>query len=122
MWEMKRLLPILAAAVMLVLAVGCEENGNRIAFYSDRDGDSEIFVMDADGTHVEQLTDHDHWNTSPAWSLDGKRIAFISHRGGHLDIFVMDADGTNLQQLTDDDDWNGRPAWSPDARSNRLHE
>jgi hypothetical protein len=39
MWGVNRLLTILVAAVMLVLAVGCEENGNRIAFTSDRDGD-----------------------------------------------------------------------------------
>jgi hypothetical protein len=52
---MKRLFPILAVAVMLVLAVGCEENGNRITFDSDRDGDFEIFLMDADGTNVVGL-------------------------------------------------------------------
>jgi len=44
--------PIVAAAVVLVLA-GCgNEDGNRIVFNSDRDGDWEIFVMDADGTNV----------------------------------------------------------------------
>jgi Tol biopolymer transport system component len=95
-WEMKRLLPILVVAVMLVLAVGCKENGNRIAFESNRDGDFEIFVMDANGTHVQQLTDNDDWDSGPAWSPDGKRIAFESDRYGDDEIFVMDADGTNV--------------------------
>ena len=77
MWEMKRLLPLLAAAAMLVLSIGCTSNDaeveqlrkeldelkaatpvatptpvSRIAFQSDRDGDFEIYVMDADGTNV----------------------------------------------------------------------
>ena len=52
--NLRRRLPILAAVLMLVLAVGCFNNNanKRIAFTSDRDGDNEIFVMDADGSHV----------------------------------------------------------------------
>ena len=52
--------------------------------------------MDADGTHVQQLTDHDDSDAEPAWSPDGKRIAFSSNRFGATEIFVMDADGTNV--------------------------
>jgi len=67
----------------------------RTVFYSDRDGDTEISVMDADGTHVQQLTDNDDWNGEPSWSPDGKRIAFDSWRDGAQSIFVMDSYLTN---------------------------
>jgi TolB protein len=74
-------------------------DGKQIAFNSDRDGDDEVFVMDADGTNVRQLTANDDWDSDPAWSPDGKQIAFESDRYGDSEIFVMDADGTNVRQL-----------------------
>ncbi len=40
----------------------------RIAFVSDRDGDAEIFVMNADGTGVEQLTENEYRDYDPAWA------------------------------------------------------
>ena len=87
----------------------------QIAFMSDRDGDSNIYVMDADGGNVQQLTDDPPWDWDPAWSPDGTRIAFHSDRDGDEDIYVMDADGGNVRQLTDDPGWDWDPAWSPDG-------
>ena len=52
--------------------------------------------MNADGTQVRQLTDHDDWDWRPAWSPDGKHIAFASDRYGDDEIFVMNADGTDV--------------------------
>ena len=72
-----------------------ETASGRIAFVSDRDGDDEIYVMNADGSGVEQLTDECSSN-SPAWSPDGSRMAFGS-RGG---IYVMNADGSGMEQQT----------------------
>jgi len=51
--------------------------------------------MDLDGTNLQQLTDNDDFDSSPAWSPDGNRITFMSDRNGDYEIFVMDADGTN---------------------------
>ena len=89
----------------------------RIAFYSDRDGDEEIYVMNADGSDAQQLTHNDSNDRYPAWSPDGTRIGFISDRDNDLDIYhiyVMNADGSDVVQLTDGSD-NQHLAWSPDG-------
>jgi TolB protein len=69
----------------------------------DEVGDMEIFVMNADGTGVTQLTDNDDWDGAPVWSPNGKQIAFASDRYsdrfGDDEIFVMDADGSNVVSL-----------------------
>jgi len=89
----------------------------KIAF-SDRESspdDDEIFVMDNDGTNIEQLTFNDVYDRDPCWSPDGTKIAF--HSGSPSEIWVMDADGSNLRQLTTPPDGyrDIDPAWSPDG-------
>ena len=88
----------------------------QIAFTSGRDGNSEIYVMDADGKNQRRLTNHPATDFNPSWSPDGKKIAFSSYRnGGNIQIFVMDSDGQNPIRLTGGvNDWN--PAWSPDGQ------
>ena len=83
-----------------VFACGGSSGPEQIAFTSYRDGDFEVFVMDADGTNVRQLTNNDDSDNGMAWSPDGKQIAFGSDRYDDIEIFVMDADGTNVRQLT----------------------
>ncbi len=95
--------------------------GSRILFDSNRSGSDEIYVMDADGSSVRQLTNIGRKEVSsrvPDWSPDRGRIVFQSNRTGPWgDLYVMDADGGNLRQLTDTPDTSeGGPAWSPDAR------
>ena len=91
-------------------------DGGRIAFGSDRDGRSEIYVMNADGSGVTRLTYNDAVDSSPAWSPDGRRIAFHSTLGGNWEIYVMNADGSGVTRLTHNDAFDGYPAWSPDGR------
>src|SRR6266513_4936169 len=79
-------------------AVTSASGSGRIAFVSDRDGNNEIYVMNADGTGLTRLTDGGAGY--PAWSPDGSRIAFSSARDGHNNIYVMNADGTGVTQLT----------------------
>ena len=83
----------------------------KIAFISNRDGDFEIFVMDADGADQDQLTDNTAVDYSPVWSPDGSKIAFISDRDGDYEIFVMDADGADQDQLTDNAAGDRNPDW-----------
>ena len=58
----------------------------RIVFVSDRDGNFEICVMDADGSDQQRLTDNPAFDWGPSWSPDGSRIAFVSDRDGNFEI------------------------------------
>jgi dipeptidyl aminopeptidase/acylaminoacyl peptidase len=66
----------------------------RVAFVSSRDGDDEIFTMNADGSDVRQLTANAAADTRPDWSPDGTKIVFESNRDGNSEIYVMNADVT----------------------------
>ena len=91
-------------------------NTGRIVFTSTRDGNSEIYVMDADGGKQERLTDNPTDDSYPAWSPDQTKIAFVSNRnGGFVQIHVMDADGQNPIRLTRELK-EVNPEWSPDGQ------
>ena len=87
----------------------------RIAFDSDRDGDFEIYVMNADGSNVTQLTHNYANDLVPDWSPDGGRIMFPSDRDGDWEIYVMNVDGSNVIQLTHDSATDFAASWSPDG-------
>jgi Tol biopolymer transport system component len=106
-------------------------DGSRIAFESDSDPlgtnpehDREIFVMNADGTGVTQLTRNEGvWDEGPAWAPDGEQIAYTSGPDNtHGDINVMTAGGVHLRRLTDFEgadespDWQAIPAADTDRR------
>ena len=89
-------------------------DGTMIAFASSREGSSDIYVMNEDGTGTRRLTSSAENDQDPSWSSDGERIVFDrSVEGGRL--FVMDADGGGQRRLTDDTAEEGDPAWSPDG-------
>ena len=92
-------------------------NTGRIVFTSLRDGNAEIYVMDADGGNQENLTNHPADDRQPDWSPDGTKIAFVSSRdGAGSQIYVMDADGKNVIKLTDVPGGKRDPDWSPDGQ------
>ena len=107
---------ILLGAAMCARNVLASHHKAQIAFTSGRDGNAEIYVMDADGKNERRLTHHPADDFLPSWSPDGKKIAFSSYRnGGNIRIYVMDSDGQNPIRLTDGvNDRN--PSWSPDGQ------
>ena len=96
-------------------------DGTTIAFWSNREGQPDIYVMDADGMNPINLTRDLHDEDRPSWSPDGSKIAFgalLLPRGEKSlsDIFVMDANGGNRINLTQNPEAvNQFPAWSPDG-------
>ena len=90
-------------------------DGTKLAFHSHRDGNWEIYVMNADGSEQTRLTDNPGEDTYPSWSPDGSRLVFNSAIVGYTDIYVINADGTELTQLTSDLAPEYDPSWSPDG-------
>jgi len=91
-------------------------DGSKIAFTSNRSGNYEIWIMNADGSGLKNLTNRPSNNEKPAWSPDGSKIAFVSDRSGNKDIWFMNADGSGeAQQLTSLTAIDTDPYWSPDG-------
>jgi len=113
---------IVSLIAILALA-GCSDgsgpgggaDNRRIAFASDRSGDTEIWVMRADGSGMVNLTQAAGIDDEPAWSPDGSHIAFVSAQSGYRELFIMDSAGGDQLQLTHLQRDIERPTWSPDG-------
>lgn len=95
---------------------------DRVAFMSNRDGNSEIYTMNTDGSSQTRLTSNSAGDGEPAWSPSGDRIAFASNRDGKNAIYVMKSDGSGQSKLisvggngVNVPDQSFSPAWSPDG-------
>jgi Tol biopolymer transport system component len=89
-------------------------DGSRISFSWNGEGNFDIYVMQADGSAVTNLTHDPGSDRYATWSPDGRKIAFASDRAAKnkIDIYVMDADGSNPRRLTQDAGPNSFPSWS----------
>lgn len=92
-------------------------DGRQIAFASARDGDYDIYVIDADGGNERQLTNAAAYEMYPAWSADGRWLAYESAAGStELEIHVMRPDGSDDRRVTTDGVTDRFPAWSADGK------
>jgi TolB protein len=64
-------------------------DGKHIAFTSNRDGNYDIYVMNADASDLRNVTRDPGQDNYAAWSPDGERLAFISNRSGAYEVYVM---------------------------------
>jgi tRNA A-37 threonylcarbamoyl transferase component Bud32 len=97
-------------------------DGSKIVFRAvSESGDRNVYVMDADGTNLKQLTNDPAQDYSPSWSPDGTRILFVSERDGNPELYAMDASGNNQTRLTSNDVPDYYPIWSPDGTKILFH-
>ena len=79
----------------------------------------EIFVMNADGSNLRQVTKLGGANFAPFWHPDGQRIIFSSNwhnaRGRNFDLFLIHVDGSGLERVTFDAAFDGFPMFSPEG-------
>ena len=94
-----------------------------IVFLSDRDGKSDVYVMNDQGGNVRRITDTPFAQSNLAWSPDGQQIAFSTDlhsaepgRSQQIDIFIMNADGSRQRNLTQHPALDSGSSWSPDGK------
>ena len=92
-------------------------DGTKVAFSSNRDGNFEVYVVNANGSGLVNLTKNAADDSSPAWSPDGRRIAFETNRDGQDEIYIMNADGSSPGNLSAFPLAEFNPAWSPDGQT-----
>src|SRR6185503_9170858 len=92
-------------------------DGTKIAFGRKTfTVNSQIYVMNADGSNPTRITNNSAADSQPSWSPDGTKIAFVSTRDESKgEIYVMNADGSNQTRLTTNTEFELDPAWSPDG-------
>ena len=108
-------------------------DGKKIAFCGYKEpkvegvrSNSEIYVVNSDGSNLVNITDHPEWDDLPVWSPDGKKIVFRSFRDnqdlevarsvGRAELYTINPDGSDLERLTFNTGWDGAPSWSPDSQ------
>ena len=98
---------------------------SQIAFASTRNGDPQIFMVNSDGSNLQEITNIPGGACQPDWSPDGLHIVFISPCQASQDeapgkykntnLFIINFDGTGLVEIPTSETGNFDPAWSPDG-------
>jgi len=89
-------------------------DGSTIIYVSSKDGDDEIWRVNADGSNSRPITKNDwEWDKHPSLSPDGKWIVFWSNRGktGNGQLYIMDFDGNNLRNISNNNYYEWDPIW-----------
>ena len=115
---MKKVICILLFPFLTTLVIAQKPiKKSKIAFVSNLDKkNSEIFVIDSDGSNEKRITFNDWNDESPSWSPDGKQIAFLSCKDTVCAIYIMSADGSDIHQVTKSGRNICNPKWSPDGK------
>lgn len=87
----------------------------RLAVTLSKDGNSEIYTMNADGSNLARLTNNTAADTAAVWSPDGSQVAFTSDDFGLPQIYVMAANGSGRRRVSPGG-YCDSPSWSPDGQ------
>jgi Tol biopolymer transport system component len=85
----------------------------EISFFSDRDGNGEIYVMNADGSNQTRVTNDAASDFVSTWSGDQARLAFDTNRDGNWEIYSITPGGSGLVRLTTHSADDEAPMWRP---------
>jgi uncharacterized protein YjdB len=110
------LLPVLVDNATNIQAT-LSPDRTRVVFSSNRSGNFDVFLMDADGQNLRRLTSSPSHDGEPAWTPDGNRIVYTMASGTSTHIAIMENDGNEPRQLTTAAGGNHSPAISPDGRT-----
>jgi serine/threonine protein kinase/Tol biopolymer transport system component len=91
-------------------------DGTRIAFQSNRSGNMEIWIADADGTNAARLTSMGEFAGTARWAPGDQTIAFDSRRGGQYHVYVVSAFGGKPRQITSGPAADNVPSFSRDGK------
>jgi len=91
-------------------------DGKRLVFITVISGREQLCTMNADGSHIAQLTQDDADHEDPAWSPDGTKIAFVLITKDRQSIGVMTAEGGSVELLTPKEQKTIHPNWSSDSK------
>jgi dipeptidyl aminopeptidase/acylaminoacyl peptidase len=87
----------------------------KIVFQSVTNGSSDIYIMNSNGTGVQQVTNYPGNEFHPQLSPNGATIVFGGDMYGNADIYTINTDGSNLTRLTQASHNEEMPSWSPDG-------
>jgi TolB protein len=88
-------------------------DGRYIAATLERGGDSDLYLLDATGKTIRQLTSEPGIEVSPAWSPDSGQIVYVSDRSGSPQLYILNVASGRSRRLTYNGSYNTAPAWSP---------
>jgi TolB protein len=92
-------------------------DGKTLAVSLSREGGSQIFLINPDGSGLRRLTSSSAIDTEPRYSPDGRWIYFTSDRGGSPQVYRMAATGGEPQRVTFEGSYNVSPRLSPDGKT-----
>ena len=109
---------ITISILYLIMTISAfSELGGKIVFTTDRSGNADVYIVDADGTGGKQLTKDGASDDQPCLSPDGSKVVFISGRKGNNDVWVVKSGGGGEKQLTKTDEDEYDPSFSADGAS-----
>jgi Tol biopolymer transport system component len=107
-----------ALAAAAALAAPAQTDVQRqLAFSWTRNGNTDIYLVGANGKGLRRLTRSRARDMSPSWSADGTKLAFRTNRDGNDQVYVMNADGSAQRNLTRTTSTDYSPAWAPDGKA-----